>query len=138
MTIEKRIDLRNNTYYVRIAVEYKKKNDIITLCLKDFTDDYYDGGNFFNLLIKVKENYTYEASESYGTDIGFLNDVLYLYDHIPFLSGIRDIYQNEENAMPYSTGYISRLELDKFIKDNDIKMQDNTNFKLYDERTWDL
>lgn len=138
MTIEKRIDLRNNTYYVRIAVEYKKKNDIIMLCLKDFTDDYYDGGDFSNLLIKVKENYTYEASESYGTDIGFLNDVLYLYDHIPFLSCIRDVYQNEEDAMPYSTGYISRLELDKFIKDNDIKMQDNTNFKLYDERTWDL
>ena len=138
MTIEKRIELRNNTYYIRIEVEYKRENDIIILCFKDFADDYYDGGDFSNLLIRVKENYTYELAKNYGTNIGFLDDALYLYDHIPFLSGIRDVYQKEDDNMPYSTGYISSSELDEIITMNNIKMQDKTNFRLYDERTWNL
>ena len=138
MTIEKRIDLRNNAYYVRIEVEYKSKDNGICLCLKNFTDDYYDGGDFSNIILFVKENYTYEISKNYNTGIGFLNDALYLYNHIPFLSGIRCVYQNVENELPYSMDYITKKELDKFIKENNIKMKDNSNFKLYDEKTWSM
>lgn len=91
-------------------------------------------GDFFNQLIKIKENYNNEIAASYGTNIGFLNDALYLYDHIPFLSGIRGVYQNV--IYLFRPIIFPKSELDKIIKSCNVKMHDIKNFKLFNERTW--
>ncbi len=136
MIIEKRIDLGNTTYYVEVEVEYKKKHNTLALCFKNYKDDYYDGGDLSILLEKLARNYSPEVLEKYNTGIWFLDDALYLYEHIPFLSGIRDVYQSKEDTFPSAVGYISRLELDEIIKNNNIKIKNNPNFKLYNEGTW--
>lgn len=65
-------------------------------------------------------------------------DVLYIYDRMPFISGIKDIYISKNDNIPYSEGYISKEEMDKYIKEFNIKMNPNPNFKLNDGRTWKL
>ena len=65
-------------------------------------------------------------------------DVIYLYDRIPFLSGIRDEYLLSQDNLPYSLSYITKEEIEKYIKENNIKMHNNSNFKLSDSRTWYL
>ncbi len=54
------------------------------------------------------------------------------------ISGIKDIYISENDNIPYSEGYISKEEIDKYIKEFNIKMNSNPNFKLNDGRTWKL
>ena len=41
-------------------------------------------------------------------------DVLYIYDKIPFLSGIRNEYISRTDNSPYSIGYISKEDIDKY------------------------
>ena len=122
MIIRKRIDLGNTTYFVEVEVEYKKKDNLLMLCLKNYKDDYYDGGDLSILLEKLASKYSPEVLKKYNTGIFFFDDALYLYDNIPFLSGIYDFYQNEKDNIPHSTGYISVSELDEIISRNNIKM----------------
>ena len=136
MTIEKRVKLHNNIYYVVLDVEYKKKDSKVFLCLSNRKEDYYDGGDLTNLIEKIEQDYTSEKAQKYQKDIGFLQDAFYIYDRIPFLSGIKDIYQKETETLPYSQGYISKKELDDLIEQNNIQMSNHKNFKLYDKQTW--
>ncbi len=136
MIIEKRIRLNKNIYYILINVEYKKKNNIPVLCLQNSNEDYWDGGDCSLLIEKVENNYTKEQAQKYDSNIGFMGDVIYIYDRIPFISGIKDIYISSIDNLPYSIGYISKEEIDKYIYDNKIEISYNHNFKLYDERTW--
>lgn len=136
MTIEKRVKLHNNIYYVVLDVEYKKKDSKVCLCLSNKKEDYYDGGDLTNLIEKIEQDYTSEKAQKYQKDIGFLQDAFYIYDRIPILSGIKDIYQKKKESLPYSQSYISKKELDDLIEQNNIQMSNHKNFKLYDKQTW--
>lgn len=137
MYIEKRVKLRGVNYYVRVELEYKKENnDLVLLRMKNYKDDYYDGGDFSILLEEIEKNYTFEKAEKYDKNISYMADVIYLYERIPFLSGIRDEYISSKDNQPYAIGYISKVEIEKYIKENNIKINSNEKFKLGDERTW--
>lgn len=137
MTIEKKIKLNNDIYYVLVDIEYKKdKNDITTLKMKNYKDDYYDSGDFSLLIEKIELNYNHEKAKQYDKNISFMADVIYIYERIPFLGGIRDVYISKKDNIPTSICYISKNEIEKYIKENDIKITFNNNFKLSDERTW--
>lgn len=136
MIIEKRIKLNSNIYYIVINVEYKKKNDIPILCLQNYTEDYWDGGDCSLLIKKAENEYTEEQAKKYDSNIGFMADVIYIYDRIPFISGIKDVYISSKENLPYSIGYITKEEIDKYILDNKIEISNYHNFKLYDEHTW--
>lgn len=136
MIIEKRIKLNSNIYYIVINVEYKKKNDIPVLCLQNYTEDYWDGGDCSLLINKVENEYTKEQAKKNDSNIGFMADVIYIYDRIPFISGIKDVYISSKENLPYSIGYITKEEIDKYILDNKIEISNYHNFKLYDGRTW--
>ncbi len=140
MQISKKIKINNNNYYIIVDVEYKKdENNIPKLCLKNYSDDYWDGGDCSILIEEVEKSHTPEKAKAYYDKyIGFMSDVLYIYDRIPFISGIKDVYISEKNNMPYSFGYISKEEIENYIKKFHIKMNDNPDFKLYDAKTWKL
>lgn len=104
--------------------------------MKNYKDDYYDGGDFSLLLEEIEKNYTFEKAEKYDKNISYMADVIYLYERIPFLSGIRDEYISSKDNRPYTIGYISKEEIEKYIKENNIKINSNKKFKLGDERTW--
>ena len=80
----------------------------------------------------------FEKAKQYDKHIGFMADVLYIYDRIPFIDGIKDFYISKKDNIPYSEGYISKKEIDNYIKEFNIKMNSNPNFKLWDGRTWKL
>ena len=46
------------------------------------------------------------------------------------ICGIKDIYISKNDNIPYSEGYISKEEMDKYIKEFNMKMNPNPNFKL--------
>lgn len=137
MYIEKRVKLRDINYYIRVELEYKRdENDHVLLRMKDFKDDYYDGGDFSLLIEEIEKNYTFEKVQKYDKNISYMADVIYLYERIPFLSGIRDEYISSKDNLPYTVGYITKEEIEEYIKENNIKIKTQDNFKLYDGRTW--
>ena len=132
MRIERRIKLDQNIYFVVVDVSYEKnENGINALLLNDYKDDYFDSGDLSLLIEQIEKEYTREKSLQYDKEIWYMADVLYIYDRIPFLSEIKEVYTGGARS-------ISKDEIDKYIKDNDIKMTDNTDFKLYDGRTWEV
>lgn len=133
MKIEKRIKLKNNYYYVIVDVQYVK--DKYGTVLKLINGMNYDGGDFTRLLKKVEKSYSYKKASMYDMEIGLMGDVMYIYDRVPFLSGIRDVYIDDV-SIPYSMGYISKEEIDEYIKDHKVKMNKNTRFDLLNEETW--
>ena len=137
MYIEKRVKLRDINYYIRVELEYKRnENDIVLLKIKNYKDDYYDGEDFSLLIEKIEKNYTYEKAKMYDENISYMADVIYLYERVPFLSGIKDEYTSSKDNLPYSIGYITKDEIEKYIKENNVNINVNSNFKLSDGRTW--
>ena len=139
MQILKRVKIDNNVYYIIIDLEYEKNSKgYPILCLKNYKDKYWDGGDCTNLIEEEEKNYTQEKAKQYDNNIFFMADVLYIYDRIPFISGIKDIYISKDDNLPYSEGYISKEEIDNYIKKFKIKMNNNNDFKLGDKQTWKL
>ena len=60
--------------------------------------------------------------------------IFYIYDRMPFISGIKDI--SISNNMISEESYISKEEIEKYIKEFNIKMNHIDNFKLSDSQTW--
>ncbi len=91
MLIEKKAKLKNNYYYVVVDVEYKiDKQGYTMLYFRD--GKHYDGGDFSRLIERCEKAYTYKKAREYDEEIGLMADVLFLYDRIPFLIGIKDVY----------------------------------------------
>lgn len=134
MQVSKKVKLNSINYYIIIDLEYKKdaiNDNLPVLCLKNYKDDYWDGGDCSILIEEIEKVYTTESKKKYDNNISYMADVLYIYDRIPFISGIKDIGYSQE-------GYISKDEIDAYIKLFNIKMDNNTDFKLSDERTWKI
>lgn len=131
MELKRRVLLNQNEYYVVFDLSYKKS--IINkpeLCLNN-KSTYWDSGNVSKIIEKIEENYNLENMKKYDEDISFMTDILYIYEHIPFLKGIINKSLNEEC-------YISKKEIDKYIKVFNKKINQNKNFKLSDESTWNI
>ena len=137
MIINTRVRLGDSKYYISCNLEYKSVNGETLLCLKDYKDSYFDGGDLYNLIRKIESEYTFESYKKYFSNISFLGDCLYIYDNIPFISSVGNIGYSSDNTFNTSSS-LSKEELDDFIKNNNIKMKDNSNFKLGDERTWQV
>ena len=138
MKIEKRVKLNDNYYFVSVDVSYELDNNGITkLILNNYPDKYFDNGDLSNLINKVEKNYDLSTIASYEPNIGFMADVLYLYDKIPFICEVKDVYYSKD-GFPLSTCVISKIEIDNYIHEHNIIMNNSNNFKLFDETTWDI
>ena len=135
MKILKKIKINNINYYAVIDLEYKQsENNFPILCLKNYEDDYWDGGDCSILIQKIEENYSLKKVQQYDNNIAYIADILYIYDRMPFISGVKDI--SFSNNMITDESYISKEEIEKYIKVFNVKMNSNDNFKLSDPQTW--
>ncbi len=135
MKILKKIKINNINYYVIIELEYKQsENKIPMLRLKDYKNDYWDSGDCSILIQKIEENYTLKKARQYDDNIAYMADVLYIFDRMPFISGIKDV--SFSNNIVNEETYVSKEEIEKYIKNFNIKMNSNNDFKLSDYRTW--
>lgn len=64
-----------------------------------------------------------------------MNDIIYIYESIPFISGIGDIYYSDNKEIS-TYSYITKEEIDEYINNFNIKINYNYKFKLSDSRTW--
>ncbi len=138
MLINRRIKLGDRNFYINCECEYNKKDGYIALELKNYKDKYYDDGDLSILIEKIENNYDDSTYKKYDTEKWLVSDCLYIYDNIPFISGVGDYKVSPVDGNIVSTTYISKEELDEFIKNNNIEMNDKNKFKLVDERTWFL
>jgi hypothetical protein len=138
MLINRRIKLGDRNFYISCECEYNKKDGYIALELKNYKDKYYDDGDLSILIEKIENNYDDSTYKKYDTEKWLVSDCLYIYDNIPFISGVGDYRVSPVDGNIVSTTYISKEELDEFIKNNNIEMNDKNKFKLVDERTWFL
>lgn len=127
MKLSKLVRLRNNYYYVIIDVEYKIFKNFKMLCLKDCSEDHWDGGDCSIIIEKIEDEYKRKNDDKYDEHISFMNDVLFIYDRMPFISGIRDVYFNKDNMIT-SDCYISKEEIEEYIKKFNIKMKYKDNY----------
>lgn len=65
-------------------------------------------------------------------------DILYIYNHVPFLEGIKDVSISNDEGYPHEIGYITKEEIENYIKIHHIQLHFDPNFKLYDARTWQI
>ena len=135
MQILKKIKINNRNYYAIIDLEYKKiQNNFPVLRLKNYKDDYWDSGDCSILIERIEENYSSKKAHQYDNNIAYMNDILYIYDRMPFISGVKDI--SISNNMISEESYISKEEIEKYIKEFNIKMNHIDNFKLSDSQIW--
>ncbi len=135
MKILKKIKLNNTNYYAVIELEYKQlESNFPVLRLKNYKDDYWDGGDCSILIEKIEENYSLKKAQQYDNNISYMADIVYIYDRMPFISGVKEIIFS--NNMAVEESYISKEEIEKYIKEFNVKMNYNDNFKLSDYRTW--
>lgn len=135
MQILKKIKINNRNYYAIIDLEYKKiQNNFPVLRLKNYKDDYWDSGDCSILIERIEENYSLKKAQQYDNNIAYMDDILYIYDRMPFISGVKDI--SISNNMISEESYISKEEIEKYIKEFNIKMNHIDNFKLSDSLTW--
>ncbi len=128
MQVKRKITINNNTYIIYFDIEYKNSNikDIPKLSLKNFENDYFDGGDLSELLTLVEKNY---HEIKFNENIEFMNIILYIYQCVPILSAIEEV-TSHDNC------FISREEIDEFIKRFNINFEVNDHFKLSDQSTW--
>ncbi len=112
MVIEKRIKLGNSVFLLGVEIRYRKHS----LVKKDGT--YFDMGDFSALILDIEKNY--QGSLDYDKNIGYMNDIIYLYDRFPFVSYIKDITYDKTSGEVVQIGCISREEIVDYINDNGI------------------
>ena len=128
--------METNKYYIVVDTVYKKSLvGIPNLCLENSKDDYFDCGDLSILIKKIEDNYTEEKSKDYDNKISYMGDILYIYDRIPFISGINNIYSSN-NGEVIEMGFISTSEIDDYIKEFNVSMHNKDNFKLSNVKTW--
>ena len=138
MISRRRIKLLDYNFFISFDCEYNTKEDDVYLELKNHKDKYYDDGDITILIEKIEKNYNKNTYKKYSDRRWFLSDCLYIYDNIPIISGVGYYTISPVDGAITSTIHITKEELDEYIKSNNIKMSDNTNFKLWDGRTWNL
>ena len=138
MLIKRRIKLGDRDFYICCECEYNSKDGYTALELKNYKDKYYDDGDLSILIKKIEDNYNNSSYKKYDNEKWFVSDCLYIYDNIPFISGVGDYKVSPIDGIVVSTFYITKDELDKYIKNNNIIMNDNNKFKLWDGRTWNI
>lgn len=120
MITEKRIRLNNIDYYIELKthyIDYKNDRGILCkdmLCLDDGLNSYYDGHDLDDLIKRIEDNYDYDKVKSfYKRSVPFINNVLFIYDRIPFISGIKVIYL-DSNKEVKSTDYVSSDDIKNY------------------------
>ena len=137
MFIEKKIKLGDSLYFVVVNVCYVKDEfGIKKLQIKDYKNSYFDSGDFSLLCGFVQKNYTINEAMKYDKDIPYMGDVLYIYNRIPFLYGIRECYFSKDDLPLYTSSFILKDEIDDYIVNNDIKMKNMDGFELVKSETW--
>ena len=128
MQIKRKITINNNTYIIYFDVEYRNSviKDVPKLSLKNFENDYFDGGDLSELLSLVEKNY---HEIKFDKSIEFMNVILYIYRCVPILSAIEEVTKS-------SSCVISRKEIDDYIENFNIDFKINYSFKLSDQSTW--
>ena len=139
MILNKRIKLGDKNYYISLQCEYtKSKEGYVGLDLKNYRSKYFDSGDLSKIIEKIENNYDKFTYKKYDKEKWFLSDCLYIYDNIPFISGVGDFYVSSSDGLISTLAYITKEELDEYIKENNVNMSDNSKFSLADGRTWNI
>ena len=108
MLIERKIKLNNIDYFLGFKLKYDKSRKLVKM-----DKSYFDLGDL-SIMIEFFEK-SYNNAEKYENCIGYMNDIIYLFDRFPFLEYIKDVSYDKEGKMN-QVGYIKNKEIRTYIK----------------------
>lgn len=130
MLIKRKLSFNKEVYYIYFKVEYVKSDiNQPKLILKDNLNNNFDCGDITILLKKIETSYIIEDIDK---TIGFMNNILNIYKCIPILFAI------EEVTNPNDICYITKDEIEEYIKNFKIDFNYNLEFCLSNELTWNI
>ena len=117
MTYEKRIRINDRNYYLGIELKYNNNKFLVK---KD--GSYFDSGDLGVLVESLEKSYKKDSKEYiYDKEVGYMNDVIYLYDRFPFISYINYITFDDKGNIT-TVSKISKKEIVCYIKKYKIKI----------------
>lgn len=112
MIVERKIKIDNKKYLIGIELYYENKK----VCKKsDKFNKYFDFGDLSCLIDNTEKNY---KNYTYDEEISFINNIIYIYDNIPFVTYIKEVTELD-------TLIIKREEIELYIKENNIKLKNH-------------
>lgn len=74
MIIKNEIKLGTIQYFIKVECIYKKKDNSYGLYLKNYSNDYFDGGDLSLLIEELETKYDYKkVEEQYKSNISFIH-----------------------------------------------------------------
>ncbi|MBE6158623.1 MAG: hypothetical protein E7159_02210 [Firmicutes bacterium] len=114
MTIEKRIKINDRYYFLGIELKYDDNGFLVK---KD--GSYFDMGDLGILIHDFEDSY--DKSIVYDKNVGYMNDIIYLYDRFPFVSYIKDNVFDDEGRTAFG-GCINKEEIIDYINKRNIEL----------------
>ncbi len=114
MTIEKRIKINDRYFFLGIELKYDDNGFLIK---KD--GSYFDMGDLGILIHDFEDSY--DKSIVYDKNVGYMNDIIYLYDRFPFVSYIKDNVFDDEGRIAFG-GCIDKEEIIDYINKRNIEL----------------
>ena len=114
MTIERKIKINNNEYFLGIKLKYDENG-----FLKKLDGSYFDLGDLSTLIKYFEKNY--DNNYKYDESTFYMNDIIYLYDRFPFLNYIKNINYDKQGKI-IEIARINKDEIIDYIKSNKIEL----------------
>lgn len=113
MILEKNIKLKNMEYVIGIELKYRDDG-----FLSKMDGSYFDNGDFGYLIKELEKRY---RTNEYYKIVTFINDVTFIYDCIPFISYVKNVFYDQEGHL--SSGLkITKDEILELIKKYNISL----------------
>lgn len=129
---EHKIVLKNNFYWVKFELDYKKVENRMQLILKNFTPNDYEVSQIRRYCTFIEKNFSDKIDKKFtkkANDLYEMGQVLYIYSYLPCLSSVT--FSSIASNVTYTKDFI-----EEFVKEYDIELTNQYPSSIYDESTW--
>lgn len=129
---EHKIVLKNNVYWVKFELDYKKVENRMQLILKNFTPNDYEVSQIRRYCTFLEKNFSDKIDKKFtkkAYDLYEMGQVLYIYSYLPCLSSVT--FSSIASNVTYTKDFI-----EEFVKEYDIELTNQYPSSIYDESTW--
>lgn len=129
---EHKIVLKNNIYWVKFELNYKKVENRMQLILKNFKQNGYEVSQIRRYCAFIEKNFSDKINKKFAKkayDLYEMGQILYIYSYLPCLSSVT--FEAIDEKVTYTKDFI-----EEFVKEYDIELTNQYPSSIYNESTW--